>query len=457
MPLLPATEQRTPFPPFVLERADLMMQDYDLRPVGARWVVTPVRTAPVVIVATATPGGFAGNGELDALAFGAWIESRPASKRTVREMLDAAGVTWTYRLLPDESLASYAAPSSALECLVGLERARLGGAPPADEDVRRAAADSAFLATALAEGPGSLLQPLYARLFPPGHPYAAMGTPLASKDRGVDVVLTARRIPAISRSVVNVLGDIPETSMGRFLQTAPDPESSCRAGPTSSTTPPYRGVDDRTAFARQFGHERVVPPPPARGPLNGGPALFFGWTAQAPVRAPTLTDRFMIRLVADEMAGELAVALHSQSVATPGTSGCRPVIGQAAAAIACWTGVKERPLSVKALEKALFPLPLSALTPEQVSAKRSAADSLLLWTAGRTDLDLRGDAPNRALYALRYGGLAALSEMHFAVNEATRDSAGQSKHLEEFRRPPDAVVFSASTAPGAVLPVWMFP
>ena len=165
----------------------------------------------------------------------------------------------------------------------------------------------------------------------------------------------------------------------------------------------------------------------------------------------------MIRLVADEMADEMAVALQSQSEAIPGTSGCRPVIGEAATAIACWTGVKERPSSVKALEKALFPLRLSDLAPEQVSAKRSEADSLLLWTGGRTDLDLHGDAPNRALHALRYGSLAALSDMLNAVDGVLRDGASRARMLEEFRRPPDAVVFSARTAPGAVLPVWMFP
>lgn len=451
MPLLPATDHRQPFPPFVLERADQLMEDYDLRPTGSRWVVTPVRTAPVVVVATATPGGFAGNGELDALAFGAWIESQPAAKRTVRDMLDAAGVTWTYRLLPDESLASYAAPSGSLGCLVALERARLGSAPLTEADVRRAAADSAFLASSLDEGPASLLQPLYARLFPPGHPYAAMGAPFALKDRGVDA-LSARRIPTISESVVNVLGDIAQDSMGRFLGSAPDPEGSCGAGPTSSTARPFQGVDGRTTLVG-----RVLPPDPARGPLNGSPALYFGWTVQAPDRAPTRADRFLIRLVADELADELAVTLQAQSEATPGTSGCRPVIGEAATAIACWTGVKERPSSVKGLLGAVFPLHLGDLAPEHVRAKSTEAQALAVWTAGRTDLDLLGDAPNRALHALRFGSTAVFSEMLNAVASVERDGASRATLLEELRRPPDVVAFSARTTPGAVVPVWPFP
>jgi hypothetical protein len=119
--------------------------------------------------------------------------------------------------------------------------------------------------------------------------------------------------------------------------------------------------------------------------------------------------------------------------------------------------VKERPLSVKALEKAVFPLRLGDLTPEQVSARRSETDSLLLWTAGRTDLDLHGDAPSRALNALRYGSLTAGSDMLNAVDGVMRDSGGRSSLLEELRRPPDAVAFRSSTVPGAVLPVWMFP
>ena len=44
-----------------------------------------------------------------------------------------------------------------------------------------------------------------------------------------------------------------------------------------------------------------------------------------------------------------------------------------------------------------------------------------------------------------------------AVAGVERDGASRAPLLEELRRPPDVVAFSARTTPGAVVPVWTFP